>query len=330
MKRFLSVFLAVIMVMPLFAFSSVASCGVGDVDGDGVLAAADYLDLKTAITVNGTYSGTQLKLADVNGDGLITSVDLLSLGAAVRGEATIPTHTYNNSCDTTCNYCGEVRTIKHTYTNACDASCNVCGATRTPAAHVYTNACDTSCNVCGATRTVTHTYDSELDTSCNVCGQTRAIDFGSIVVGVNARYIGDGYEAKVKQAFEAYLSANNYALTIEYRTLGDTTSTTAAQLGNIIKTAGDIDVVLAAGNNINTTAGVAVKDKRNSHFLILESWCSLQCILSILDCNSCRKLRNDNCTLNLFVKNSYCLSDILVVSIINNIRLRICPVAPYL
>jgi endonuclease/exonuclease/phosphatase family metal-dependent hydrolase len=263
MKRFLSVFLAVIMVIPLFAFSSGASCGIGDVDGDGVLAAADYLDLKNTITVNGNYSGTQLKLADVNGDGLITSVDLLSLGAAVRGEASIPTHTYNNSCDTTCNYCGEVRTITHKYDNACDASCNVCGATRTPAAHVYTNACDASCNVCGATRTVKHTYDSELDTSCNVCGQTRAINFGSIVVGVNARYIGDGYEAKVKQAFEAYLSANNYTLTIEYRTLGDTTSTTASQLGNIIKTAGDIDVVLAAGNNINSADGanVTVKDK---------------------------------------------------------------------
>lgn len=261
MKKLISFILAMLMVIPSLAVFTGASCGIGDVDGDGKLAGGDYLELKSAVITSKSYSGTLLKLADVNGDGLITSVDLLSLGAAVRGEASLPTHKYDNACDTTCNTCGEVRTITHKYDNACDASCNVCGATRTPASHVYSTTCDTSCNVCGATRTITHTYDGELDTSCNVCGQTRTINFGSIVVGVNEHYIGDGYEAKVKQAFEAYLSANNYALTIEYRTLGDTTSTTAAQLGEIINSAGDIDVVLAAGGNIDSTAGVAVKDK---------------------------------------------------------------------
>ncbi len=261
MKRLLSIILAIMMVLPAMSVFVGASKGIGDIDGDGSVAATDYLALRTAITTSAEYSGTLFKLADVNGDGLITSVDLLSLGAAVRGEASLPGHTYDNSCDTTCNHCGEVRTITHTYDNACDASCNVCGATRTPAAHVYSTSCDTSCNVCGATRTITHTYDDDLDTSCNVCGQARTINFGSIVVGVNARYIGDGYEALIKKAFEDYLAANNYTLTIEYRTLGDTTTTGPEELGSLINTAGDIDVVLAAGNNINTTAGVAVKDK---------------------------------------------------------------------
>lgn len=263
MKKIISFILAMLMVIPSLAVFSGASCGIGDVDGDGKLAGGDYLALKSEMTSGGEYSGTLFKLADVNGDGLITSVDLLSLGAAVRGEASLPTHKFDNACDTACNYCGEVRAITHSYANACDADCNVCGAKRTPADHVYSTSCDTSCNVCGAIRTITHTYDDELDTSCNVCGAARTIDFGSIVVGVNARYIGDGYEALVKKAFEDYLAANNYTLTIEYRTLGDTTSTTAAQLGEIIRSAGDIDVVLAAGNNINSTDGanVTVKDK---------------------------------------------------------------------
>ena len=261
MKRLLSIILAIMMVLPAMSVFVGASKGIGDIDGDGSVAATDYLALRTAITTSKEYSGTLFKLADVNGDGLITSVDLLSLGAAVRGEASLPTHKYNNACDTTCNTCGEVRTITHKYDNACDASCNVCGATRTPAAHVYSTSCDTSCNVCGAIRTITHTYDNDLDTSCNVCGAARTINFGSIVVGVNARYIGDGYEALIKKAFEDYLAANNYTLTIEYRTLGDTTSTTAAQLGEIINTAGDIDVVLAAGNNIDSTGGVAILAK---------------------------------------------------------------------
>ena len=261
MKRLLSIILAIMMVLPAMSVFVGASKGIGDIDGDGSVAATDYLALRTAITTSAEYSGTLFKLADINGDGLITSVDLLSLGAAVRGEASLPGHTYDNSCDTTCNHCGEVRTITHKYANACDASCDVCGATRTPAAHVYSTSCDTSCNVCGATRTITHTYDNDLDTSCNVCGAPRAIDFGSIVVGVNARYIGEGYEALIKKAFEDYLAANNYTLKIEYRTLGNTTTTGPEELGSLINTAGDIDVVLAAGNNINTTAGVAVKDK---------------------------------------------------------------------
>ena len=107
-------------------------------------------------------------------------------------------HTYDNTCDTTCNKCGEERVTSHVYSNACDADCNVCGSKRTPASHVYDNACDASCNVCltnrtpeshvytnacdatcnecGATRTVgSHVYDNACDTSCNECGATRTV-----------------------------------------------------------------------------------------------------------------------------------------------------------
>ena len=84
-------------------------------------------------------------------------------------------HAYDNACDTTCNICGETRTVgAHVYDNACDTTCNVCGAVRTVDAHVYDNDCDTTCNVCGATRTVgAHVYDNACDATCNVCGATR-------------------------------------------------------------------------------------------------------------------------------------------------------------
>ena len=152
----------------------------------------------------------------------------------------------------------------HLYDHACDATCNVCGSTRTVAAHVYSNACDATCNVCGSTRTAAaHTYSSSSDTTCNACGYIRVvtIKLESIVVGVNEHYIGAGYQAKIKAAFSSYLAQKGYSCNIEYRTLGNS-STTATQLGSIINSAGDIDIVLGAGNNINTTAGVDVLAKK--------------------------------------------------------------------
>ena len=67
-------------------------------------------------------------------------------------------HTYDNSCDTDCNVCDDIRTINHTYTNACDTNCNICGENR-DISHAYTNDCDSICNVCGVSRTITHNYE---------------------------------------------------------------------------------------------------------------------------------------------------------------------------
>ena len=78
-----------------------------------------------------------------------------------------------------------------------------------------------------------------------------------IVVGVNEHYIGAGYQKKIADAFEKYLADAGYSCNIEYRTLGNS-STTAKQLGTLINTAGDIDFVLAAGLNIESTAGVKI------------------------------------------------------------------------
>ena len=82
-----------------------------------------------------------------------------------------------------------------------------------------------------------------------------------LVIGVNEHYIGSGYQAKIKTAFSSYLAEKGYSFNIEYRTLGNS-STTAAQLGSLINSAGDIDIVLGAGNNINSTAGVKILTKK--------------------------------------------------------------------
>ncbi|MCQ2430091.1 MAG: LCP family protein [Clostridia bacterium] len=118
-------------------------------------------------------------------------------------------HVFDNACDTDCNICGYVRTIRHTYVRSSDGSghwdvCSVCGARTEPEAHIFDNSCDASCNACGYTRTITHSmrtvwssdgsshwhacsvcglkddvaahvFDNACDTDCNICGYVRAI-----------------------------------------------------------------------------------------------------------------------------------------------------------
>ena len=89
-------------------------------------------------------------------------------------ETVYHTHSYSNSCDSTCNSCGAVRTVYHSYSNSCDDTCNICYATRTVAGHSYSNNCDATCNVCGETRTASsHVYTDECDAYCNECNAER-------------------------------------------------------------------------------------------------------------------------------------------------------------
>ena len=83
-------------------------------------------------------------------------------------------HTYDNTCDTSCNECGAIREIEHTYSSDCDIICNVCPYERVSSvSHTYDNTCDTICNICEDVRTIEHTYSFDCDTTCNVCGATR-------------------------------------------------------------------------------------------------------------------------------------------------------------
>ncbi len=93
-------------------------------------------------------------------------------------------HSFDDSCDTTCNNkgCKYTRTITHTPSED-DGSCltavhcSVCDAITTPAkSHSFTNACDTSCNNTGCTHTrmIEHTPEDDdgdctTDILCSVC-----------------------------------------------------------------------------------------------------------------------------------------------------------------
>lgn len=84
-------------------------------------------------------------------------------------------HTYTNSCDSTCNKCGESRNAVHSYDHDCDAFCNICAEERTVGGHQYDNEYDDTCNICGYKRTVNHvhSYDNVCDPDCNECGAIR-------------------------------------------------------------------------------------------------------------------------------------------------------------
>ena len=85
-------------------------------------------------------------------------------------------HTYDSTCDTACNVCGDTRTITHTYDNECDSICNICKFEREVPGHTYDNACDTKCNICETERNVPdHMYDNDCDPICNECKLEREV-----------------------------------------------------------------------------------------------------------------------------------------------------------
>lgn len=106
-------------------------------------------------------------------------------------------HSYDNSCDATCNSCGETRKITHTWDSGkvtkeptCTDkgtktfTCTVCGETKKEdvkaTGHKYSNDCDASCNSCGAERSITHDYSTKWSSNsekhwheCNICGAKK-------------------------------------------------------------------------------------------------------------------------------------------------------------
>ena len=82
-------------------------------------------------------------------------------------------HSYSNSCDTSCNICSATRSVVHTYTDACDSYCDICYFHR-ESPHIYSDVCDAACDDCGYIRSsVPHIYDNGCDISCNSCNYIR-------------------------------------------------------------------------------------------------------------------------------------------------------------
>ncbi len=89
-------------------------------------------------------------------------------------------HEFTNNCDTTCDTCGQVRSITHAYDNSCDTACNTCGATRQPS-HTYSLVYENdstnhwqSCTTCGVKRyEALHDYGS--DNECDTCKYNKSV-----------------------------------------------------------------------------------------------------------------------------------------------------------
>jgi len=98
-------------------------------------------------------------------------------------------HVYTDTCDPSCNVCGEPRDVNHSYGEwtitkepTCAQNgikqhvCSVCGTTETDyiaklTTHTYTDSCDADCNVCGKGRDITHSYGEWTVTKEPTCAQ---------------------------------------------------------------------------------------------------------------------------------------------------------------
>ncbi len=124
-------------------------------------------------------------------------------------------HTYSDSCDTSCNKCGDSRKANHKWssstvikeadcknTGSARYKCTHCGETKTEAlaksAHTYDHNCDVDCNVCGVTRTVDHTYawassETEHWQECTACKAQLEKSAHTLATEVSSDETGHGY-----------------------------------------------------------------------------------------------------------------------------------------
>lgn len=145
-----------------------------------------------ARTISHTWnSGKVIKAATCTATG--TKQYTCNVCSATKTETiSKSSHSYDNSCDTSCNGCGATRSISHSYAwvssetehwqecKVCGNKmergdhtiqealtgnefghghiCSVCGLMPDAKAHDYESDCDAVCEACGFSRTVTHSY----------------------------------------------------------------------------------------------------------------------------------------------------------------------------
>jgi len=113
----------------------------------------NYIDF-----VGHSYTGKITTPATCGADGVETYTCSACGDSYTEAIPATGKHTYDNDCDTTCNTCGEERSIKHSYSAA------TCTKPET-------------CTVCGVTQgtALGHTFDDEYDATCNACGDIREV-----------------------------------------------------------------------------------------------------------------------------------------------------------
>ncbi len=124
----------------------------------------------------GEYSFSLVWLDDADdGGGVIDSIEQYVVNVSA-GNISLSVHHYDNTCDTDCNVCGDIREITHTYFSAYLSNenehwkqCSVCGDKDSIELHIYGNVNDAECDVCHAQREVPeNTYNVKELTISNV------------------------------------------------------------------------------------------------------------------------------------------------------------------
>ncbi|MBQ8302629.1 MAG: hypothetical protein IJX97_03660 [Clostridia bacterium] len=123
------------------------------------------------------------------------------------------THTFTFSCDPLCDTegCGFEREVEHRFELKCDAFCSVngCDFTREPM-HEYSNDCDPVCDVegCFEIRDITHKFSHSLDTVCDVegCGEQREIGKQAVLLLGQSNMAGAGSCNTVAPIIDSRLS----------------------------------------------------------------------------------------------------------------------------
>ena len=228
-NKILVIILALALVIPVTAvFSAADSVGVGDIDGNGIVDGADYIAIKGNVGGDVELERGEQTLADVNGDGVVSSADAITVLAAVRGEVVLPTHAYDDDADMLCNICNFYRGTETVDTTA-------------PVVPEDTTAPETDAPV---------VPDAEVSLKISVWTK-------------NGDWVSADELAAIKAGFEAYLTANGYDISKLNIVWSETTSENnkVAELGAIVNAAGDFDIIVGCGNNVNSTAGVSIIEK---------------------------------------------------------------------
>lgn len=226
--------------------ANVDSCGSGGIEvsydtkvfelvsGECVLSNADisYFDtdskdgafaFSNSTAIDGSAFKFVLKVKDSAALGSSSvSVSFTADGIAASKSIKITVacaHKYDNSCDTSCNNCGDTREISHTWNSGkvttkatCTSkgtktyTCTVCDKTKTEdikkTSHSYDNDCDTTCSGCGETRSITHNYKWNSDSTshwetCSVCGDTKDSQAHTLSEELSSTASGHGYACTV-------------------------------------------------------------------------------------------------------------------------------------
>ncbi len=91
MKKFLVFILAILLSFSCFSASFASTSTLkGDLNNDGELTSADYLQLKRAYFKTYTLTDSEFKIADIDNDGELTSSDYMLLKRACFGTYIIP------------------------------------------------------------------------------------------------------------------------------------------------------------------------------------------------------------------------------------------------